>query len=100
MKQLIICYLGEVCLKGLNKSTFEAQLMKTIRRRIRNLGQFRVYKAQSTIYVEPQDEYSDVDTAYDKIKKIFKDNPIVDRIIIDDMTETPTPDEIKTFWSY
>ena len=71
MKQLIICYLGEVCLKGLNKSTFEAQLMKTIRRRIRNLGQFKVYKAQSTIYVEPQDEYSDVDTAYDKIKKIF-----------------------------
>lgn len=71
MKQLIICYLGEVCLKGLNKSTFEAQLMKTIRRRIRNLGQFKVYKAQSTIYAEPQDEYSDVDAAYEKIKKIF-----------------------------
>ena len=71
MKQLIICYLGEVCLKGLNKSTFEAQLMKTIRRRTKKLGKFRVYKAQSIIYVDPQEEDCDVDTAYEKIKKIF-----------------------------
>ncbi len=71
MKQLIICYLGEVCLKGLNKSTFEAQLMKTIRRRIKKLGKFKTYKAQSTIYVEPETEDSDVDAAYEKIKKIF-----------------------------
>ena len=35
MKQLIMCYLGEMALKGLNKSTFEAQLMKTIRNRIK-----------------------------------------------------------------
>ena len=35
MKQLIMCYLGEMALKGLNKSTFEAQLMKTIRNSVR-----------------------------------------------------------------
>ena len=71
MKQLIMCYLGEMALKGLNKSTFEAQLMKTIRNRIKNLGQFKIYKAQSTFYVEPEDEYCDVDGAFEKIKRIF-----------------------------
>jgi len=71
MKQLIMCYLGEMALKGLNKSTFEAQLMKTIRNRIKNLGQFKIYKAQSTFYIEPEDEYSDVDAAFEKVKKIF-----------------------------
>ncbi|MBE6866417.1 MAG: tRNA 4-thiouridine(8) synthase ThiI [Ruminococcaceae bacterium] len=71
MKQLIMCYLGEMALKGLNKSTFEAQLMKTIRNRLKNLGQFKIYKAQSTFYIEPEDEYSDVDAAFEKVKKIF-----------------------------
>lgn len=42
-------------------------------------------------------ELWEISWVHDKIKKIFRENPIVDRIIIDDMTETPTPDEIKTF---
>lgn len=71
MKKIIICYLGEVVLKGMNKTTFEAQLMKTIRRRVKSLGEFKIYKAQSTFYVEPLDDAADVDTAYEKIKKIF-----------------------------
>ena len=71
MKQLIMCYLGEMALKGLNKSTFEAQLMKTIKNRIKNLGQFKIYKAQSTFYIEPEDEFCDVDAAFEKVKKIF-----------------------------
>ena len=71
MKQLIMCYLGEMALKGLNKSTFEAQLAKAIRRRTKNLGNFKVYKAQSTFYVEPEDEFSDVDAAFERVKKIF-----------------------------
>ncbi|MBQ8604106.1 MAG: tRNA 4-thiouridine(8) synthase ThiI [Oscillospiraceae bacterium] len=71
MKQLIMCYLGEMALKGLNKSTFEAQLMKTIRNRIKHLGQFKIYKAQSTFYIEPEDEFSDVDAAFEKVKKVF-----------------------------
>ena len=71
MKQIIMCYLGEMALKGLNKSTFEAQLMKTIRNRLKNIGQFKIYKAQSTFYIEAEDEYSDIDTAFEKVKKIF-----------------------------
>ena len=71
MRELIICYLGEMALKGLNKNTFEAQLMKTIKRRLRNCGQFKYYKAQSTFYIEPENEDCDIDTAYEKVKKIF-----------------------------
>ena len=71
MRQLIICYLGEMALKGLNKNTFEAQLMKTIRRRLKRVGQFKYYKAQSTFYIEPENDEADVETAYEKVKKIF-----------------------------
>ncbi|MEG1782051.1 MAG: tRNA uracil 4-sulfurtransferase ThiI [Oscillospiraceae bacterium] len=71
MNRLIICYLGEIALKGLNKSTFEIQLMKTIRRRIKPLGDFKVYKAQSTLYIEALQEGADIDGAYEKVKKIF-----------------------------
>lgn len=71
MKQLIMCYVGEMALKGLNKSTFEAQLMKTMRRRVKNLGDFKVYKAQSTFYIEPENEQADIDAAFEKAKKIF-----------------------------
>ena len=71
MRELIICYLGEMALKGLNKNTFEAQLMKTIRRRLRNCGQFKYYKAQSTFYIEPENDECDIDTAFEKVKKIF-----------------------------
>ena len=41
MRQLIICYLGEMALKGLNKNTIDAQHMKTIRRRLKKVGQFK-----------------------------------------------------------
>ena len=71
MRELIICYLGEMALKGLNKNTFEAQLMKTIKRRLRNCGQFKYYKAQSTFYIEPENDECDIDTAFEKVKKIF-----------------------------
>ena len=71
MRELIICYLGEMALKGLNKNTFEAQLMKTIKRRLRNCGQFKYRKAQSTFYIEPENDECDIDTAFDKVKKIF-----------------------------
>lgn len=71
MNQIIICYLGEMALKGMNKSTFEAQLMKTIRRRVKRVGNFKVYKAQSTVYIEALNEDSDVDAAYEMVQKVF-----------------------------
>ncbi|MEG0484868.1 MAG: tRNA uracil 4-sulfurtransferase ThiI [Oscillospiraceae bacterium] len=70
MKELIMAYQGEMALKGLNRSSFEAVLAKTMRRRLRNLGEFKVYKAQSTMYAEGE-EGADVDEAFLRVKKIF-----------------------------
>ena len=55
MKEIILAFQGEMALKGLNRATFESTLMKTLRRRLEHLGEFKVYKAQSTMYVEPLD---------------------------------------------
>ena len=40
MKETILIKLGELVLKGLNRSTFEAVLLKNIRRRMTGLGDF------------------------------------------------------------
>ncbi len=71
MNEIIMAFQGEMVLKGLNRSSFESTLMKITRRRLENVGDFKVYKAQSTIYIEPKDEFADVDTAFDKVRKIF-----------------------------
>lgn len=71
MNEIILCKYGEIALKGLNKSTFESMLVKTMKRRLRNAGEFRISKSQSTLYVEPVNEESDVDEAVDRLCKIF-----------------------------
>ena len=69
--EIILGKYGEIALKGLNKNTFEAPLLKTIRRRIAGFGKFRVYTAQSTVYIEPLDDQADVDGAFDQISRVF-----------------------------
>ncbi len=71
MKELIMAYQGEMALKGLNRKTFEVAAMKTIRKRLSGLGNFKVYNAQSTIYVEPQDDGIDMDEVYRRMQKVF-----------------------------
>ena len=65
MHEMILCKLGEVVLKGLNRRSFEMKLMSNLRRRTARFGRFRVYSKQSTIYVEPAGEACDLDGAYD-----------------------------------
>lgn len=71
MKQLIIAYLGEMTLKGLNRATFESALMKTIRRRVKSIGECKVYLAQSTVYIEPLDDDADIAQLEDAVSRIF-----------------------------
>ncbi len=71
MKELILAYQGEMALKGLNRATFESVLLKTMRRRLKTAGSFRVYKAQSTMYAEPQNDDADMEQAFDRVSKIF-----------------------------
>ena len=71
MHEMILCKLGEVVLKGLNRRSFEMKLMSNLRRRTARFGRFRVYSKQSTIYVEPAGEACDLDGAYDACKRVF-----------------------------
>ena len=71
MQEIILCKLGEVVLKGLNRRHFEQKLIGNIRRRIAAFGKFTVYSKQSTIYVEPQEDTCDMIGAYDACKKVF-----------------------------
>ena len=71
MQEIILCKYGELILKGANRYTFEAMLTKEIKRRVNQYGKFKVYHALSTIYIEPLDEFADIDGAYECAKKIF-----------------------------
>ena len=71
MKEIILIKNGELTLKGLNRCNFEDILIKNIRRRLRDLGEINVRKAQSTIYIEPKDDAFDFEEALERVKLIF-----------------------------
>ena len=71
MNDMILCKLGEIVLKGLNRKSFELKLMGNMRRRLAPIGKFRVYCLQSTVYVEAEEENADMDAAFEALKKVF-----------------------------
>ena len=72
MREMILCKLGEVVLKGLNRRSFEDKLIANVRRRVSKCGgTYNIYSKQSTIYVEPQSDECDMVAAYDACKKVF-----------------------------
>ncbi len=70
-QEVILLKLGEIALKGLNRKAFEDVLLKNIRRRLQDAGEFSVSSRQSTIYVEPQDSAADLDLAEERVSKVF-----------------------------
>lgn len=75
--EIILGKYGELALKGLNRNQFENSMVRTIRKRVDRCGEFRVYTAQSTVYIEPQNDDADIDLAYDEIKRVFGLSAIV-----------------------
>lgn len=71
MQEIILLKLGEIVLKGLNRRNFEDILMRNLRRRLKQVGEFELKSIQSTIYVLPKDETSDLDLAEDVAAKLF-----------------------------
>ena len=71
MDEIILLKLGELVLKGLNRRSFEDKLIGNARRRLKDLGQFRVYTKQSTMYVEPLEETCDMDGAWLAMSRLF-----------------------------
>ncbi|MBP5603944.1 MAG: tRNA 4-thiouridine(8) synthase ThiI, partial [Ruminiclostridium sp.] len=62
---------GEIALKGLNKNTFEDMLVRNIKLRIKNCGEFRITRDQSTIYIRPENEEADIGKAAEWVSKTF-----------------------------
>lgn len=71
MKEIILIKNGEVALKGLNRSTFEDRMVKTLRQRLSPLGAVELRKAQSTVIVEPLDDAFPMEEAFDRCRKVF-----------------------------
>ncbi len=71
MKEVILIKNGELALKGMNRSTFEDILIRNLKRRLKELGEIKIRKSQSTIYIEPQTEEYDFEEALNRVKKVF-----------------------------
>ena len=69
MKRVISISMGEIALKGLNRKYFEAQLISRIKKAIKDLEYYHIYKEQGKIYIEaPQKNF---DQMIDRLKKVF-----------------------------
>ena len=71
MKEILLIKNGELALKGLNRSTFEDILVKTLRRKLSGILECDISKSQSTIYVVPTEEDPDMDAAVEAVSKVF-----------------------------
>ncbi len=71
MKEVILCKYGEIVLKGANRSYFEGLLTRELKRRAKKFGSFKITHMQSTVYIEPTDEFCDFDGMYDAVSKVF-----------------------------
>jgi thiamine biosynthesis protein ThiI len=71
MKEILLCKYGEIILKGANKRYFEDILCKELRRRAKKCGNFDISRAQSTIYIEPLDDFADIDAMFEAASKTF-----------------------------
>lgn len=67
---LIMIKCGEIVLKGLNRHRFEEALMKNIKYRMRDLSKITLRCAQSTIYLEAENQ-DDIDTIFERLKFVF-----------------------------
>lgn len=71
MNEIILIKLGEIVLKGLNRRMFEDVLIKNIKQSITKDGDFKIWSAQSTIYIQPLSDDIDLDITADKIGRVF-----------------------------
>lgn len=71
MKEIILCKFGEIVLKGANRRTFEEALVKDLKFRLQGFGKFEVRNVQSTITIEPTDDFADLDGAFEAACRIF-----------------------------
>ena len=71
IKEILLCKYGEIVLKGANRKYFEDMLCREMKKRAKAYGDFDIYRAQSTIYIEPLNDMADVDGMFAAASKVF-----------------------------
>lgn len=71
MREILLCKYGEIVLKGANKKYFEDMLCKQLRKKAKAFGNFTITRAQSTIYISPDDDFCDIDSMFEAARKTF-----------------------------
>ncbi len=71
MEKVILARIGEIALKGLNRSVFERRLAVNIRKMISDLGPAKVRWSQSRFYIEPEDDTFMFDEALERLTGVF-----------------------------
>lgn len=107
MDKVLSVSLGEIALKGLNRKYFEDQLIKHMRRAIKDLGFEKIYKEQGKIYIEAGEE--DFPQMINRLRKVFglvyispcirvgKNVEDIERAALEAMKLKVEKDKIKTF---
>jgi thiamine biosynthesis protein ThiI len=70
MKKLILLKMGEMVLKGLNRSRFEASLLLRLREVLKPHGSFDIASRQSAVYAVPKGE-CDMEGAFAAASRVF-----------------------------
>lgn len=107
MKEVILIKDGELALKGLNRRSFEDKMISSLRRRLKSLGECKIFTAQSTIYIEPTSEDFDFEQALERVSCVFgiaafSRACVCDKTVEDILSKAPvyladTMRKIKTF---
>ena len=71
MKEIILCKYGEIVLKGANRRYFEDILVKEMRYRASRFGNFHITNVQSTMTIEPADDFADLDGMFEAARRLF-----------------------------
>ena len=68
---IVLLKYGEIALKGLNRPMFEQRLLNNLKRVLEPIGEFKIRKSQSMLYVEPMDDGIDMEEAIERMRKVF-----------------------------
>lgn len=71
MDKVILGRIGEIALKGLNRSTFEQRLARNMKAALAGCGECYIRWSQSRYYVEPRCENFDFDNALEMLRGVF-----------------------------
>lgn len=87
MRELILLKYGELSLKGLNRPVFEDALVRNIRRRLYHFAPYSLKRAQSALFLMPEDDAFDMDEAVARLQKVFGLSSVVRACVVaKDMT--------------